>query len=193
MDAQPRAADRWVPALHNLYLATLLIAFVATITVDPIDPLWSTQTRVAFAGAAAAVLAAADLVMRRLTFTSRPGVAIGYFLGLGGVLGALTAVCPFYGNVSFGALPLVFVALPPVAAAVASVVLTASPPALQLLASQQFLGGRARSVPRTGPATSIWPSCPWGSRSSSGSSRPVRSELCAGRARRSRHWSSSCP
>jgi signal transduction histidine kinase len=143
MDAQPPVADRWVPALHNLYLATLLIAFVATITVDPIDPLWSTPTRVAFAGAAATLLAAADLVMRRLAFPSRPGVAIGYFVVLSGALGMLTAVCPFYGNVSFGALPLVFVALPPLAAAVAGVVLTTSPLALQLVASQQFLDGRA--------------------------------------------------
>jgi signal transduction histidine kinase len=142
MDAQRRAADRWMPALHNLYLATLLISWIATLTVEPIAALWSVEARTVSTGLATLVLATADLAVRR-RLTYRRGLTIGYFLGLSGVLGVLTSVCPFYTNVAFGALPLAFVSMSPLVATAAGLALTGSPLVVQPLVSQYLFADRA--------------------------------------------------
>jgi signal transduction histidine kinase len=108
-------ADRWVRALHDLYLVTLVIALVATAVSFPAGPDWLVT------GAAVVVLGGVDLAVRRY----RPTIA--YFLAAGVVVGALTALFPTFAAVAFGLLPLAFVRLPRWAAVVVGVIATGSP------------------------------------------------------------------
>lgn len=86
-------------ALHDLYLVTLAIAFVATAVSFPAGLDW------VIAGSAAVALGGLDLAVRRF----RPMTT--YFLAAGSVVGLLTAVFPTFAAVAFGLLPLVFVRL----------------------------------------------------------------------------------
>jgi signal transduction histidine kinase len=137
-------ADRWVRGLHSFYLVTLLIALVATIpsviipTHLPGTVLWPV------AGLAAALLAAADVVVRRWSaFRGRPARMTGYFLAVAATLGALSAVFPTFATVAFGALPLAFVLLRRLAAVAVGVVLTGLPYVLQPYAIRLLSGGGA--------------------------------------------------
>lgn len=105
-------SDRWARALHDLYLVTLVIAFVATALAFPVGMSWLVV------GVATAVLCVADRV-------APPGIA--YFLAVGVVVGLLTTPFPTFAAVAFGLLPLVFVQLPRWAAVVVGVVATGSP------------------------------------------------------------------
>jgi signal transduction histidine kinase len=113
------ALDRWAWALHKLYLVTLVIALVATAVSFPAGVDWMVT------GAATAVLGGADLLVRRRLAVR--GTAVGYFLAVGAVVGALTAAFPMVATVAFGLLPLAFVRLPRWAAVVVGVVTTGSP------------------------------------------------------------------
>jgi hypothetical protein len=66
VNLEESGGDRWVPALHNLYLITLLITFVATVTVHPIAPLWSAEVRNTVAG-----LAVAEATVRAMVTSLR--------------------------------------------------------------------------------------------------------------------------
>jgi signal transduction histidine kinase len=104
--------DRWARALHHLYLATLVIAFVATALSFPPGTTWLV------AGGATAVLCVADRAVP-------PGTA--YFLAVGVVVGLLTTPFPTFAAVAFGLLPLAFVRLPRWAAVAVGVIATGLP------------------------------------------------------------------
>lgn len=133
--------DRWVRALHDLYLVTLAIAFVATAFTFPAGTDWLV------AGTAAAALGGMDLVVRR-----RP--VIGYFLVAGAAVGVLTAVFPTFAAVAFGLLPLAFVRLRRTGAVVVGVIATGLPYLVQplLRAALSGLGWPQGATIRFGPA-----------------------------------------
>jgi signal transduction histidine kinase len=137
-------SDRWVRGLHNLYLVTLLIALVATIasvvipTPLPGPVLWPV------AGLATALLAAADVVVRRWSaLVRRPAGMTGYFLAVGAALGVLTAVFPTFATVAFGLLPLAFVLLRRLAAVAVGAVLTGLPYVIRPYAIRWLFGDGA--------------------------------------------------
>lgn len=135
--------------MHNLYLVTLVIALVAVAASFPAELNWFV------AGGATAVLGSADIaVRRRFALADRPGVAVGYFLAVGGVVGVLTAVFPMFAAVAFGLLPLAFVRLPRWGAVAVGVVTTGSPYLLQpfLRAWMRGVGWQAEATIRFGPA-----------------------------------------
>ena len=129
-------------ALHNLYLVTLAIAFVATAVSFPAGHDWLA------AGIATAVLGGADLCTRRW----RGG--IGYFLATAAAVGVLTAAFPTFASAAFGLLPMAFVLLPRWGAVVAGVVATGSPYLIQplLRALPAGVGWRPEATIRFGPA-----------------------------------------
>ncbi|HEX6684761.1 MAG TPA: sensor histidine kinase [Candidatus Limnocylindrales bacterium] len=134
MDARQPDSGRWAPALHNLYLAGLLIAFLAVVTVEPVAPQWTAGQRLALAGLAAAGLAAVDVAVRHWPeFDRLVTVRIAYFLCLGGTIGILTAICSLFSTAGLGVLPLAFLLLPRLAAVAVGLVVTASPLVLQPL------------------------------------------------------------
>lgn len=104
--------DRWARALHDLYLVTLAIAFVATTLSFPAGPSWLVV------GGATAVLCVADRVVPP---------RIPYYLAVAVAVGALTTPFPTFAAVAFGLLPLAFVQLPRWAAVAVGVVATGSP------------------------------------------------------------------
>jgi signal transduction histidine kinase len=111
----------WARALHDLYLVTLVIAFVATVLSFPAGVSWLV------AGGTTAVLCVADRVVP-------PRVA--YFLTVAVVVGLVTTRYPTFAAVAFGLLPLAFVRLPRWAAVAVGVIATGSPYLLRpLLAS----------------------------------------------------------
>jgi signal transduction histidine kinase len=132
-------SDRWARALHDLYLVTLAIAFVATAVSFPAGTDWLV------AGAAVVALGAADLVLRRRA---------GYFLPAGLAVGLLTAVFPTFAAVAFGLLPLAFVRLPRWSAIVTGVVATGTPYLAQplLRAALAGVGWQPGTTIRFGPA-----------------------------------------
>jgi len=145
----------WGPALHNLYLATLLIALFATLTSvavpGPRPPavLWSAVCL------AVVALTAGDLAVRRRAVAS--GVLVGYFLATAVVLGTFSAVFPSFSVAAFGVVPLAFIVLRLPAALVTGALLTGLPYLIQpyLIA---WLSGPAAPVGitvRFGPAYSI--------------------------------------
>lgn len=140
------AASRWARALHNLYLVTLAIAFVATAVSFPAGLDW------VVAGAATAVLGGVDGAARRRLVG--PGQAVGYFLAAGAVVGVLTAVFPMFATVGFGLLPLAFVRLPRWGAIVVGLVTTGSPYLVQpyLQAWMRGIGWQLEATIRFGPA-----------------------------------------
>jgi signal transduction histidine kinase len=135
--------ERWVRALHNLYLVTLLIAVITTVTSTvgprPLAPvgLWL------LAVPATVVLAVGDLVVRRWALDARPGAATGYFVAVAVVVGTLTALFPTFGMVDFGALPLVLVVLRRHAAVAVSAVLTLLPYVVQPYVLRWLFGAAA--------------------------------------------------
>jgi signal transduction histidine kinase len=139
-------ADRWARALHNLYLVTLVIALIAVVASFPAELNWF------IAGGATAVLGSADIAVRR-RFAGRQGVAVGYFLATGGVVGVLTAVFPMFAAVAFGLLPLAFVRLPRWGAVAVGIVTTGSPYLLQpfLRAWMRGVGWQPEATIRFGP------------------------------------------
>ena len=134
-------SDRWARALHDLYLVTLVIAFVATAVSFPAG------TDRLVAGAAVAVLGGVDLV-------ARPRQGIGYFLAAGLAVGLLTTLFPTFAAVAFGLLPLAFVRLPRWAAIVTGVVATGTPylarPVVQAILAG--VGWQPGATIRFGPA-----------------------------------------
>jgi signal transduction histidine kinase len=131
-------SDRWARALHDLYLVTLAIAFVATAVSFPAGADWL------LAGAAVAVLGGADLVARQ-----RQG--IGYFLAVSLAVGLLTALYPTFAAVAFGLLPLAFVRLPRWGAIVTGVIATGAPYLAQPLL-RAGIGWQLGATIRFGPA-----------------------------------------
>jgi signal transduction histidine kinase len=158
-DARSGAAfdgDRWVRALHNLYLVTLAIAVVTTVTsvLGP-GPLAGPGAWL-LAVPATAVLAGGDLVVRRWAPDARPVAATGYFVVVAAAVGTLTALFPTFGTVAFGALPLALVVLRRYAAVAVCAVLTLLPFALQpYLLRWLFGAGRNDVLVRFGPGYAV--------------------------------------
>jgi signal transduction histidine kinase len=125
------ASDRWARALHDLYLITLVIAFVATALSFPAGVTWLVV------GGATAVLCVADRVVPQST---------AYFLSAGMVVGLLTTPFPTFAAAAFGLLPLAFVQLPRWAAIAVGVIATGSPYLVR------WLGWESDVVIRFGPA-----------------------------------------
>lgn len=107
--------DRWVSALHGLYLGSLAIAAVGTGVAFP-----GWRDRVAV-GVITGLLACADVVVRRGVHAGRR-VAVGYLLAVAAVVSAVTAVFPTFSLAVFGLLPLAFVRLDGVGAVAVGVV-----------------------------------------------------------------------
>ncbi len=153
---QGPATVSWGPALHNLYLTTLLIALFTTATSVLVPaPRPRTALWLAACLAVVAALAVGDLAVRRCTLAS--GVVIGYFLAAAAVLGTLSAVFPSFATAAFGVVPLAFIVLPWPAALATGALLTGLPYVIQpyLIA---WLFGQATPVGiavRFGPAYSI--------------------------------------
>ncbi len=150
------AGISWGAALHNLYLATLLIALFTTVTSvlvpapRPRTVLWVTVCL-----AVVTALAVGDLVVRRFTVAS--GVVVGYFLAAAAVLGTLSAVFPSFAVAAFGVVPLAFIVLPWPAALTTGALLTGLPYVIQPYLIAWLFGpttGVGIAV-RFGPAYSI--------------------------------------
>lgn len=118
-------ADRWARALHDLYLVTLAIAFVATVVSFPAGTDWLVT------GVLTAALGVADLAVRRRLAVR--WLAVGYFVAAGAVVGVTTAWFPMFATVGFGLLPLAFVRLPRWGAVAVGVITTGSPYLLRVL------------------------------------------------------------
>jgi signal transduction histidine kinase len=124
------ARYRWGPALHNLYVVTLLIAALTTATSAPGPPPRPRAMLLLATGLIVVVaLAVADLAVRRRSAGS--GVVVGYLLVAAAVLGAYTAVFPTFATVAFGLIPLAFATLPRSMALAAGALVTGLPYLIQ--------------------------------------------------------------
>jgi signal transduction histidine kinase len=124
------ARYRWGPALHNLYLITLLIASLATATSVPVPSPRPRATLLLATGLVVVVtLVVADLAVRRRPAGS--GIVIGYLLVAAAVLGGYTTVFPTFGAVAFGLIPLAFALLPRPVALAAGALVTGLPYLIQ--------------------------------------------------------------
>jgi signal transduction histidine kinase len=155
IDRRP-AGISWGPALHNLYLTTLLIALFTTVTSVLVPaPRPRTVFWVAVCLVVVAALTVGDLVVRRCTAAS--GVVIGYFLAAAGVLGTLSAVFPSFAVAAFGVVPLALIVLPWPAAVATGALLTGLPYVTQPYLLAWLFGPRngVGIAVRFGPAYAI--------------------------------------
>lgn len=140
----PSGHDRWVAALHNLYLMALVVAVAMTVTSVVVPaPLTGTVLWLV-TGLTTALLCAADVLVRRWpAATTGSAVMTGYFLLVSAILGILAAVFPTFTAVAFGVLPLAFVRLRRPAAIVVGLLVTGLPYLIQPAAIRWLFGDGA--------------------------------------------------